>query len=122
MAKKKLHIPHLSRSRFFHTVFWSLCVSVAIVGAAAAIGRATVNLDIALQEKPDLALYLLLPEEEIGKSTLLRSNETERDYLAETKDGPKLVKLKRGPDQWYAALVEPLHAGGGAASSTETQE
>ena len=109
MAKKKLHIPHLSRKRFFHTVFWSLMVSCVIVAAAAGIGRATRNMKIALSEKPDIAIYLLLPDEEIGKTTLLRSSEMERDYLAETKSGPKLVKLKKGPEQWYAALVEPLH-------------
>lgn len=109
MAKKKLHIPHLSRARFFHTVVWSLIVSCVIVAAAAGIGRATHNMNIALQEKPDVAIYLLLPDEDIGRTTLLHETETERDYLAETKDGPKLVKLKKGPEQWYAALVEQLH-------------
>jgi hypothetical protein len=112
MAKKKLHIPHLTNRKFFHTIFWSLIVSGLIVGAAAAIGRASHNMNIALEEKPDIALYILLPEEEIGKSTLLRESENERDYLAETKDGPKFVKLKKGKEQWYAALVESLHEGG----------
>lgn len=110
MAKKKLHIPHLTRIRFFHTMLWSLIVSCIIVAAAAGIGRATHNMNIALQEKPDVAIYLLLPEEDIGRIKVLRESEGERDYLADTKDGPKLVKLKKGPEQWYAALVEPLHA------------
>ena len=121
MAKKNLHIPHLTRSRFFHTVFWSLFVSCMIVAAAAAIGRATHNINIALEEKPDVALYLLLPEENIGKSHLLRDNGDERDYLAETAEGPKLVRLKKGPVQWYAALVEPLHQGAMSSAAADAE-
>ena len=80
-----------------------------MVALAASIARATLNLSAALTDKPDLAIYLLLPEEEIGQTTLLRVYEDQRDYLAETKDGPKLIQLKRGPHQWYVSLIEKLH-------------
>lgn len=91
------------------TVVWAVVCCLAIVVGAAAFARASRNFAAALTEKPDLAIYLLLPEEEIGQSTLLREQETERDYLAETKDGPKLIKIKRGEKEWYVYRVEPLH-------------
>ncbi|MDO8648505.1 MAG: hypothetical protein Q7R81_01855 [Candidatus Peregrinibacteria bacterium] len=104
-----MDLHEISRARFFHTMGWALLVSIVIVGIAAALGRATLNLKAALTEKPDIAIYLLLPEEEIGATTLLRERPEERDYLAETKDGPKLVRLKWGGEQWYVSLVEKLH-------------
>jgi len=99
--------PHPRRT--LPTVVWASVISACIVTAAAMLGRAARNFQAALTEKPDLAVYLLLPDEEIGKTTLLRQSEGERDYLAETKDGPKLVKLKKGEQEWFVALVEPLH-------------
>lgn len=99
----------ISRLRFLHTIGWALLLSALVVAVAATLGRATINLKAALTDKPDIALYLLLPEEEIGRSTLLRAREDERDYLAETKDGPKLVRLKMGEKEWYVELVEQLH-------------
>lgn len=81
---------------------------VVVVGAAL-LGRATHNFQAALTDKPDVAIYLLLPEEELGITTLLRESETERDYLAETKNGPKLVKLKKGDKEWFVSVVEELH-------------
>ena len=98
----------LSNRRFMHTVGWGLAASLVIVGIAAGLGRATVNLQGALINKPDIAVYLLLPEEGIRKVTLLRENERERHYLAETSDGPKLVILKLGEKEWYVARVERL--------------
>lgn len=84
-----------------------LCISIVI--AAAALGRATHNFSAALTDKPDVAIYLLLPDEGIRDTTLLRESELERDYLAETKDGPKLIKLRRGDKEWFVSLIEELH-------------
>tara|TARA_B100000315_G_scaffold207068_1_gene201713 strand:+ start:1117 stop:1404 length:288 start_codon:yes stop_codon:yes gene_type:complete len=80
-----------------------------IVGMAAGIGRATMNLGAALTEKPDIAIYILLPDEEIGKIEVLREEETERHYMAETKEGPKLIILKMGEKEWYVSHIEKLH-------------
>lgn len=107
--RHKFHVAHLSHHSYTHTVKWALAVSTLIVVATAALARAAHNFKIALKDKPDIALYLLLPEEEITKSEVLRESETERDYLAETRDGPKLIKLKKNEGTWRAALVEPLH-------------
>lgn len=104
-----MHIRHLSTRRFTHTVFWSLLLSALIVAMAATLARASFNLSAALTDKPDIALYLLLPEEEISQSTLLREHVGERDYLVQTKDGPKLIRLKRGPNQWFVEMKEQLH-------------
>ncbi len=103
-----MEIHHVSRRRYAHTIKWAVCGSVAVVVIAAGVGRATLNLRAAVTEKPDIAIYMLLPEEEIGKIEILRESETQRDYLAETKDGPKLIILKRGEEKWYVELVEPL--------------
>ncbi len=108
---KKFHVHHLSHPLFRRTVLWSVVACFLIVGAAAALGRSMSNFRAALTDKPDLAIYLLLPEEGIGNTTLLREEETERDYLAETKDGPKIVKLKKGESQWFVSHVENLHEG-----------
>ena len=104
-----MHLSLVSRFRFLHTIGWALLLSCLIVGVAATLARATINLKAALTDKPDIAVYLLLPEEEIGKTTLLRESEDERDYLAETKDGNKLIKLKKGEKEWFVTLVESLH-------------
>jgi len=106
---KKFHAHHVSHSIFRRTVMWSVVFCVLIVGAAAALARSSHNFKAALTDKPDLAIYLLLPDEEIANTTLLRESDTERDYLADTKDGPKIIKLKKGETQWYVALVEDLH-------------
>jgi len=103
-----MDIRKLPRRHFLHTVVWGVVASLVVVGGAAGVGRATINLRSALTDKPDIAIYLLLPEEEIGKTTLLREEENERDYLAETKDGQKLIILKKGEKEWYVSSVEPL--------------
>ena len=77
--------------------------------AAAALGRATHNFGAALTEKPDVAIYLLLPNEDIGNTTLLRESDNERDYLAETATGPKLIKLRKNEGEWFVSLIEKLH-------------
>ncbi|MDD5623367.1 MAG: hypothetical protein PHI23_01500 [Candidatus Peribacteraceae bacterium] len=102
-----MDIRHVSHWRFFHTVGWAVLLCALIVAIAATLGRATMNIRAALTDKPDIAIYLLLPEEEIGRTMLLKESETERDYLAETKDGPKLIRLKKG-EKWYVAEMEKL--------------
>lgn len=104
-----MDIRHLSRFRFLHTIGWAVLLSGLIVMLAAGLGRAAINLKAALTDKPDIAIYLLLPEEKIGKTTLLRERDNERDYLAETKDGPKLIRLRKGEKEWFVVEVETLH-------------
>jgi hypothetical protein len=107
MHKFKVH--SLSPRKYTHTVLWSVILSVLITIAASMLGRATHNFNAALTNKPDVAIYLLLPNEGLGNTVLIREADTERDYLAETKDGPKLIKLKKGDREWFISIVEPLH-------------
>lgn len=88
---------------------WSVILCLLIVGAAAALARSAHNFKAALTDKPDLAIYLLLPEEGVTNTTLIKDGDTEKDYLVETKTGPKLIKMKKGPEQWYVAQEENLH-------------
>ncbi len=104
-----MDIKNLSKLRFTHTYFWAVLVSALIVGVAATLARASFNLTAALTEKPDIALYLLLPDEQISSSTLLREKTKERDYLVQTKSGSELIRLRRGPNNWFVELEEQLH-------------
>jgi len=104
-----MHFRFVSPQRYAHTMFWAVLLSCLIVAIAASLGRATLNLKAALTEKPDIALYFLLPEEEIGESELIRETEFERDYLAETKHGPALIRLRKGDNQWFVVFEERLH-------------
>lgn len=117
-----MEITNISRKRFLHTVGWGVIASIAIVGAAAGIGRATMNLQGALTDKPNIAIYLLLPEEEIGKVEILKEEENEVHYLAHTKDGPKFVILKKGEEEWYVSSVERLHEDASDTSEEEPTE
>lgn len=101
-------IDRLSRWRFLSTTFWALLMSGVIVAGAAFLGRATLNLKAALTDKPDIAIYLLLPDEKIGATTLLRELPTERHYLAETLDGPKLVILEKKDGKWGVKKIEKM--------------
>lgn len=101
-------IDRLSRWRFLNTTFWALLLSGVIVAGASFLGRATINLKAALTDKPDIAIYLLLPDEGIGATTLLRETTNERHYLAETKDGPKLVILQKKDEEWEVQKIEKL--------------
>ena len=103
-----MNIKFFTRLRFTHAYFWAVLLSALIVGLAATLARASFNVTAALTEKPDIALYLLLPEEQISSSTMLRQKGNERDYLAQTKDGQKLIRLKKGPNNWFVELDEPL--------------
>ena len=118
----KFHVHHLSKRGYVRTVWVAVTLSVLVIAAAAGLGRATKNFRAALTDKPDVAIYLLLPDEGLGNTTLLRESETERDYLAETKDGPKLVKLKKGEKEWYVSFIEPLHADGSGQSAGQAAE
>jgi hypothetical protein len=104
-----LEIHHLTRPRFLHTVWWAVLLSALIIGVVATLGRAAANVKAALTDKPDIAVYLLLEDEGVTQSTLLRGRALERDYLVETRDGPRLVKLKKGEEEWFVASVETLH-------------
>lgn len=104
----KINIHHLSTRRFSRTVLFAVLASFVIVIAAAGLGRAARNFEAALTDKPDVALYILLPELHITTSSVLREQPNERDYLAETTEGTKLVKLKRGPQHWFVSSVEDL--------------
>ena len=111
MFKTKFQVHSISRPAFNTTVTWVVIVCLIIVCSAAALGRATRNFKAALTDKPDIAIYLLLPKEGLGNTTLISSkdNDTERAYMADTKDGPKLITLKKGPREWYVESEENLH-------------
>ena len=89
---------------------WAVLCSLLVVAVTAMLGRATINLKAALTDKPDIAVYVLLPDEEIRHVTLLRSafNDTRRDYLAETREGMKLVKLQKRNGVWSVREVQRL--------------
>lgn len=114
----KFHIHTLSSRRYGHTVLWSIFLCIAIVCASAMLGRAAHNFKAALTEAPDVAIYLLLPDEKLGNTTLIHTNkdDTERAYLAQTDHGPQLIKIRKNK-QWMVDLIEPLHEDG----STETE-
>jgi len=106
-----MHIQFLSKLRFTHTYSFALLISCLIVAIAATLARATLNVAGALLHKPDIAVLLLLPNEGIYDSTLLRTTDTERDYLIQTKTGPKLARLKKGETEWFVEEEVPLHQG-----------
>lgn len=94
----------VSRFRYVHTMAWALLLSLLIVSLAATIGRATVNLRGALTaEDGSLAVMILLPEEEISEVTLVKAGADAQEFLTETKDGPKLIRLKKGEKEWFVA-------------------
>ena len=103
-----MEIHRISRKRYTHTMFWALLGSMLFVAIMATLGRASYNFSAALTEKPDVAIYVLLPEEEITSAEILRDKVDERHYLAETKNGPKLVILKKGEHEWFVSLVEEM--------------
>ena len=116
-----INFQRLPTSKYSHAVLWSVIASVIIVVAMAGLGRAAINFHAALTDKPDVALYLLLPKEGITTSTLLREQELERDYLVETMSGSKLITLKRGAKEWYVSSMESLHGDHNAESGAETR-
>lgn len=110
MLKRHLFVHRLTQRGFRRSVLWSVFFSLVIIFTIAALGRAAHNLQAALTEKPDIAIYLLLEDVGIEKATLLRESEDgrERNYLATTKSGEMLVILRRGDTQWEVAHTERL--------------
>lgn len=96
------------RPRMLPTLLWALIGSGIVVAAAATLGRAALNLRAALTDKPDIGIYILLPDEGISSTTLLRETDDQRDYLAETRDGPKLIILRKKDGKWEVAEMERL--------------
>ena len=113
MMRPMVQLPALFQNRLANTALMSILASGLIVASAATLGRAVHNIQGALTTKPDIALYLLLPDEGVTDVTLLRDMGDERHYLAETRTGPKLVKLEMRNEEWTVSTVEPLRAGGG---------
>ena len=103
-----MEIHRISRKRYLHTVWWAVLGSCLIVAVVATLGRATINFDAALTDKPDVAIYVLLPDAGLKDTTLLRDKGNERHYLAETASGSKLVILRKGDEEWYVAHVEDM--------------
>ena len=117
------HVHTLSAKRYGHTVTWAICLSVLIVCVSAYLGRATHNFKAALTDKPDVALYLLLPNEHLTTTTLLQANkaDTERSYLADTDHGPELIKMHRNK-LWVVDTIDPLHEGSTTATESQATE
>ncbi len=101
----------MSGRNFYRAIALSIVLSAVVVVIAAGLGRAVRNLESALTGKPDIAVYLLLPDEGIRHVTLLRSEERRRDYLVETKEGPKLLVLEMPEKEWQVKTLEPLRDG-----------
>lgn len=106
-----LNISLVSLKRYSHTWAIAVLTSALIIGIAATLGRATVDLRGAISDNPDLAILLLLEEQDINvtESTFLSARGNLRDYLVETETGPRWVRLNRGPTHWYIQTVENLH-------------
>ena len=97
-----LDFAFVSRFRCAHTILWALLLCSLIVSVAATIGRATVKLRGALtDEDGSLAVMMLLPDEQIKDVTMIKAGSDTQEFLAETKTGPKVIRLKRGPQQWF---------------------
>lgn len=108
---RRFSVGHLTPRGYQNAVVWALVLSLSVVIAAAVLGRAARNMQAALVDKPDIAIYFLLEEHNLGKTTLLRvsDDEMQRDYLAESDEGPMLVQLTKGEEQWYVSKTERLH-------------
>ena len=105
-----MDIRHLSGGRYREASIWMILAAAAIIITFALLARASLNLHAALTEKPDLAVMLLLPEEDITNVTLLREQGNERSYLVETKDeGIKFVKLQKVAGKWKIVETEDMH-------------
>jgi hypothetical protein len=106
-----------------HTsIMMGLITCILIVAAAAMLGKAMVNLQAALISKPDVGIYFLLPDMELGETELLRDMGDTRDYYADSKDGPLLVHLHRDRGEWTLAGYERLHGGAGSGATVPTQD
>ncbi len=105
-----MEIERISRRRYVLTIGWTVLLSLCIIIAVSSLAKATLNIKGALIEKPEIAVYLLLPDEGIIQVELLRETETTRDFLLHTKENGKLfVKMEKGEEQWYITEKENLH-------------
>ncbi|MBT3293246.1 hypothetical protein HN512_03075 [Candidatus Peregrinibacteria bacterium] len=104
-----MEIERISRLRFASTILWAIVGSTVVVASAAGLARATLNLNGALVEKPEIAVYLLMPEEHITHVEVLREGEDTKDLLLETKEGKMLVTMKKGEEEWFISYKEQLH-------------
>ena len=104
-----MEIERISRLRFASTILWAIVGSTVVVASAAGLARATLNLNGALVEKPEIAVYLLMPEEHITHVEVLREGEDTKDLLLETKEGKMLVTMKKGEEEWYISYKQQLH-------------
>ena len=102
-------IEYVSKGKFTHTFVWGLLFSAAVIILASVMAKSALNLKAAVTDKPDLAVIILLPDEGISNVELMRDRGKERDYLVETKDGPKYVKLIKAGEEWRVSKVERLH-------------
>lgn len=96
-----MHISFLSTWRYTHTMAWAVLLSLLIVAIAATIGRATMKLRGALtDDDASLAVMMLLPDEEISDVTMLKAGPDTQEFLAETKNGPAVVRVLRVEGKW----------------------
>lgn len=106
-----MHISFLSTWRYTHTMAWAVLLSLLIVAVAATIGRATINLRGALTgEDASLAVMMLLPDQEISDLTMLKAGPETQEFLAETKNGPAVIRVIRIDGKWEVDRdIIPLH-------------
>ena len=92
-----------------NATLWAFGLSIAIIIITGVLARVTLNIAASTIENPDLAVVILLEDEGVTDSVLLREeSSTRRHYLLETKAGNKLVILEK-KDAWEVAEVEDLH-------------
>lgn len=103
-----MELHRVSRKRYLHTMFWALLGSLLVVAIMATLGRASYNFSAALSDKPDIAIYMLLPDDHIKSAEILRDKGDERHYMVETTGGPELVILKKGEHEWFVSNVDKL--------------
>jgi hypothetical protein len=116
------HHADLADRGFRTTIAVAVTLSAVIIAAVAGLGRAVRNIEGALTEKPDLAVYLLLPEENVKSVTLLRGGSDKRDYLVDTDAGLKLVVIARKNGEWTLISTDDLRgADVPAAQATGTR-
>ena len=107
---RAMDIQDLSSKSFLKATLIAIAATIAIVGAASLLGRATIYLQAALTDKPDLGVYLLLEKEGFSNIADVQYLEddsadstVQRSYLVETGAGPLYVKIRKGEQEWYLA-------------------
>lgn len=103
-----MHIADVSKGKHSDITIWAIVAALVFIVFFSLVARASLNLQGALTHKPDLAVYVLLPEEDITEVELLRELNQERDYLLTTKNGMKFAKLRQVDGEWTLATIEDL--------------